>query len=228
MIHITPELQMLRAKIEVGAPHPAAIFVTSAVAGDGKTLTAFGLAACLGKAGHRTVLINADSRAIAPNERRRPPELRSLEEGDVKRFCRPSKHGAFSTITLASEATEGSRHAIERLVGRLRSEFEYVIVDTNALPESNLAVYFAQMVDAIIVTVCIGRPKTPADLTLIRSLDDAPATMLGVVAVTKTAIAEFAARRYDVIQKPEAMQVPAALIAPTANDDFRSRAVVPG
>jgi cellulose biosynthesis protein BcsQ len=228
MIHITPELQMLRAKIEVGAPHPAAIFVTSALPGDGKTLTAFGLAACLGKAGHRTVLINADSSATAPNERRRPPDLRSLENAEVKRFCRPSKHGAFSTITLASEATEGSRHAIEGLVNKLRNEFEYVIVDTNALPESNLAVYFAQMADAIIVTVCIRRAKTPADLVLIRSLEESPATMLGVVAVARTAIADFAARRHDSIQTRQESLVPTLSAAAPSSDNFKARAVVPG
>jgi Mrp family chromosome partitioning ATPase len=215
---------MLRAKIEVGAPHPAAIFVTSAVAGDGKTLTAFGLAACLGKAGHRTVLVNADANAVGPNERRRPPDLRALAEGEIKRFCRPSKHGAFSTITLASEnATEGSRHAIEQIVAKLRNEFEYTIIDTNALPESNLAVYFAQSADAVIVSVCLGRPKSKADLALIRSIDDIPAAMLGVVGVTRGAIAEFAARRYDTIAVFQEALVPAA-----TTEDFRARAVVPG
>ena len=83
------QVQLLRSRVEADLGKPAVVMVTSALPGDGKTLTAHSLAMSFGRSGHRVALAGpaaagADPRCVSivglpPEEGRAVrPELMGL------------------------------------------------------------------------------------------------------------------------------------------------------
>jgi len=174
--HLTAKYQLLRARIESDLASPAVILVTSALPGDGKSVTASGLADSLARVGRRVVLVDdgAASRAFG-------------QSADA------SETAAFPIVSLPLDARDPSAQSdtIGAFVRGLRKKFEFAIIDGAAFTRSSVPVVLAGLADGVLLTVRLGRAHSEDDLLMCRTLEPAKANVLGVVAVSSETIAAF-------------------------------------
>lgn len=171
------QLEILRARVEASVDRPGVVMVTSAVPGDGKSLTAYGLAERLSAAGRRVALIDfAGLRASRDFLR---DESRSVR--------------AFAVLSLGDENTPSapSPEQVKQFVRNLREKFDYVVIDSKPLLLSRAAIILAGSADGILVSVRQGRASSAADVSLVEALELGGARMIGVVAVTQNDIAKY-------------------------------------
>ena len=153
-----------------GDRFPASILVTSAGAGDGKTLTAVNLAIALSSAGLNVTLVDAD----LPR-----PMVGTIfnvvghRDGVVHLLNNPNatRTGAVAAplharlqLLLASEEQIHELHLFEtprvkQLLDRLGRESDVVVVDSPPLPEVAEAVAFAEACEAVVLCVRIGHTR---------------------------------------------------------------------
>jgi hypothetical protein len=157
------------------------MMITSAQAGDGKSVTAFGLAESLAKAGHHTALV-VDRAAV------RTPEEMGVEFDAGKRL---------SIVSIPKELSTGSpsREALGAYFDRLRSKNAYTIIDAEPLLRSSVAMQLASIVDGVLMSVRIGRAATEYDELMVRALKRAKANVFGAIAVSEDSIADFMSLR---------------------------------
>ncbi len=193
----------LRARIEATFSEPVIIVVTSAQRGDGKTATAFGLAGSLAQADHRVLLVdaNADSPTLPRTHRIANlgghPDISKLSFSST-----PVAGQRFEGASLADDRIESvtSMENIRSAAFDLRTRFDFVIVDTCQLPKSDLAVFFATVADATLLTLRLGRLPSAADEETIKMLTRVGASVLGVLTVRQSLIRDFKAKRQEVVQ----------------------------
>jgi Mrp family chromosome partitioning ATPase len=164
------QVQLLRSRVEADLGKPAVVMVTSALPGDGKTLTAHSLAMSFGRSGHRVALagpaaIGADPRCVSVVGL--PPE-----EGRV---------------------TERDR--LVEFIEKARSEYDYTVVDAGTFLRSNTAMALAPLVDGILLTVRVGRAPSDDDELLVRTIDHSRGRIVGVVVTDAKAIEDFERER---------------------------------
>lgn len=172
------QFEFLRAHVESIAPPSTSIMLTSAKVGDGKSLTAHGLAERLADSGRRVALV----------------EFRPLDGSKSGKLDEVQKRRSYPILRLPFEE-EGSGVATPVLrakIDELRAAYEYTIIDSQPLLKSRIATVLAGIVDAIIVTVRLGRTADTDDTTLVQALGRADANVLGVVAAAAYDIAAFA------------------------------------
>jgi len=153
-----------------GDRFPASILVTSAGAGDGKTLTAVNLAIALSSAGLNVTLLDAD----LPR-----PMIGTIfnivghRDGVVHLLNNPNapQTGAVAAplharlqLLLASEEQMHELHLfdtqrVKQLLDRLGRESDVVVVDSPPLPEVAEAVAFADACEAVLLCVRIGHTR---------------------------------------------------------------------
>jgi capsular exopolysaccharide synthesis family protein len=153
------------------------VMVSSAVSGDGKTLTSTNLALTLSESYRRRVLlIDADLRRPSVHEVFQVKNQNGLTEclaAETERRLPLIQASPYLSLLLAgrpdsdpmSGLTSGRMH---RLIGEAAATFDWVIIDTPPvvlLPDANL---LAAMVDAAILV--IGAGKTPYKL-ITRAVD---------------------------------------------------------
>lgn len=173
------QLEFLRAHVESVVERSSVIMITSAKPGDGKSLAAHGIAERLADTGLRVVLISfapLDADAKDANGRER---LRSYP---------------IVTLPYEDESSPIATQALRAKIEDLRTKFEYTIIDGAPLLRSRIATLLASMVDAILVTVRLGRSSDRDDTALVDSLHRTDSSVLGVVAVSAKDIVEFASR----------------------------------
>jgi len=174
------EFQLLRAYIEREIPERAVVLVTSAKAGDGKSLTAYSLADCLARSGRRTALVDATAKgslALPPAERGNP-------DLDLAVY-----------VPMPKPQSPLSREATRQFVEEVRSSHEFTIIDSAALLSNEMAMALAQAVDGVLLAVRVGRAPSDIDELTVRMLDRTGARVLGVVAAAPQAIDRFDRRR---------------------------------
>ncbi|MBD5654025.1 MAG: hypothetical protein IAI50_02450 [Candidatus Eremiobacteraeota bacterium] len=167
------------------------IMVTSAQAGDGKSVTAYSLARCLAEAGHRIALVGA------------PSGVRNAPEGGPTLLPMPSpERGRF-------------REATSEFLSSSRSTYDYTILDTAPLLEDTLALALSGVVDGVLVAVRMGRAPTEDDESMMRIIEQSNGRVLGIVAALPEAIDDFEQRRTGgSLREPQARRpVPAAGVA---------------
>jgi Mrp family chromosome partitioning ATPase len=155
------QFRALRGRIETTLPEHAVIAVTSALQGDGASVTAAGLAEALKGAGYRCVLVDARGEfgdadpAIAYDFRLSPPSGMTISRGFALSAFR-----------------------------QLRSEADYIVVDTPPSSIDGSALVTCSAADAILVTIRSGRRQAEADQQLSEILGSAGNTVLGIVLVS--------------------------------------------
>jgi Mrp family chromosome partitioning ATPase len=193
----------LRARIEATFSDPVIIAITSAARGDGKTATAFGLAESLANADHRVLLVDANFDVpTLPRIHRLPSLGGQVDVAKVSRYATTVAGQRFAGVSLADERLEFglSMEKIKAAALDMRAHFDFVVVDTAPLLQSDLAVFFATVADGALVTVRLGRLPLGADTEAVKTLNRVGANMLGVLTVTPGMIKAFNAQREDVIQ----------------------------
>lgn len=171
------QFEILRARVEASVERPGSIMVTSAVPGDGKSLTAYGLAERLSAAGRRVALI--DFAGLHVSRDRPRDEVRSAR--------------AFPVLSLGDESVSStpSPEQVKNFVRDARKRFDYIIIDAKPLLESRAAIVLASSVDGILVSVRYGRASGAADASLVQALERGGARMIGVVAATQSDIEKY-------------------------------------
>lgn len=198
------DFRSLRNRIESEIQAPALVFVTSATERDGASFTARGLAESLGKTHQRAVLMTTDGTVATPVEslsehqsswgRRAGDRLEPRRQAELG--------GGFSVVTIAAErAATMSRSAVAALVQRLRSEYDYVVVDAADLPKNSFNLLLLSSADATLITFRSGRSQQPADRAMLDILERAEAKVLGVVMTEESEVDTF-------IRGDEAVVVP--------------------
>jgi len=172
------QYRMLRHAIERACPAPSSrvIAVTSAVAGDGKTLTAVNLAATIGRGGQsRVLLIDADFRRPSVSRVLGRPGAHSgwgfagaVENGKLSLDQVVWRINAFNLAVATSGRPRNDTYELltsprfGELIQQAREKFDFIILDTPPVlpaPDSRL---LAEVIDGYVIVV--GADKTPRKL----------------------------------------------------------------
>jgi Mrp family chromosome partitioning ATPase len=153
---LSRQAQLLSARIEAGFSKPAVVMITSACAGDGKSLTAYLLAASLEKYNRRVSLMEI-----------------------------PNEEGA-------------SREHLSAFVEKMRSNYDFTVIDAATFLKNNTVLSLAPLVDGILVVVRIGRTPIVDDESMVGILEEFGGNVVGVVATEADAIANFARARGEI------------------------------
>ena len=149
---------------------PSTILVTSACAGDGKTLTAVNLAIALSSSGLRVTLVDADLprpmvATIFNVPGHRNGVVRLLRDPDASGTgtIDAPLHERLKLLLSSQEQMHDlqlldSRRA-EQLVARLQRESDVVVIDSPPLPEVAEALAFADVAEAVLVCVRVGHTR---------------------------------------------------------------------
>jgi tyrosine-protein kinase Etk/Wzc len=174
-----------------GATRPCkTIVVTSPGPSEGKSTVSVNLAASLAKAGHKTLLIDADLRAPVLHSifghQRKPgfTDLVAFEEPSPNTISQAKLENLYcltSGTIPPSPADVLIAPETDRLLERLKKEYDYIVLDTPpALLAADTAVLAAK-VDAVLLVVKAGSTTQPAFENTLGHLSHSGGTLLGVV-----------------------------------------------
>ena len=189
----------LRARLTSGRDErfPESILITSAMPGEGKTMTSVNLAIGLSTAGMRVILVDGDLRrpmvATLFGVATRPRGFASvlMGESSVEESLVPAPgHGDGLRLLLASpehahlvDLLDPER--VERVLAELRLSADVVVIDSPPLTEVADALTLADEVDAIIVAVRLGRTRRDRLNELRRVLAQRSVSPVGFVVTTR-------------------------------------------
>jgi polysaccharide biosynthesis transport protein len=172
------------------------VLVTSAVQGEGKTMTSVNLAIALAASGQRVVLVDGDLRRPMVG---RVFGVRSESDGfadllfgesDPEDVLVPAPgYGDQLRLLLAGsnrplDLLEPGR--IKSMLDRLRAESDIIVIDSPALMEFADATALAKAVDAVLIAVRIGRTRRDKLDELRRRLAQQEIEAVGVVVTGRT------------------------------------------
>ena len=178
---LAAKFALLRLRIEAETQLGSVILITSAKAGDGTSLTAFGLADSLMNADHRVLLVDSVSG---------PRDERSADAANAE-VCRTSLASLAIDEALLRVEQSGLRERISAFVGRTREEFDYTIIDGGQLMSDSVSLLLGGIVDAILISIVYGRPPSEADKIMVEALGYLRTRVLGVVSTSSESIAAF-------------------------------------
>ena len=186
---LSNQFQALRSQIEAVLKQHSVIAITSAASGDGKSLTAFGLASHMTKAGHRCVLV--DGNTVDRTAHALGSRLDRADNGTQGTSSTRTVSG-FCEMQLGDEAPGPlSRASVKALFSRLREAYDFAIVDCGVMTINDNALGLCAAADSVLITVRAGRSKLPADQHLVRQLNQSVSAVLGIVHVAPSAIDDF-------------------------------------
>jgi Mrp family chromosome partitioning ATPase len=155
---------VLRATVDSFTAMPAIVLVTSALAGDGKSTVALGLARAFADANVEVALVNGNTD--------RPSKV-AFTEKNLSAVSFPDQPGA---LAVPDEVTPG-------FLERLRERFAVTIVDAGTIAERGTTLQVARIADAVVLAVRQGRRRVKEDEQGIAMLTRVGARLVGVVPV---------------------------------------------
>jgi capsular exopolysaccharide synthesis family protein len=200
-------LRQLRTNLQfLDAAHPARVIViTSAVAGEGKSLVALNLALVTAEAGRSVVVIEADLRKPRISDLLgldRSVGLSTVLAGQASYEDAVQRWGSTRLDVLSSgmpppnpsELIDSAR--MTELIEGLRELYDMVVIDTPPLVPVTDAAIIAAQVDGAVLVIRHGRTRRGHLRTAIASLDAVHARLLGGV-MNMTALRRADRRGYD-------------------------------
>lgn len=192
--------RMLQANLRYfeGGRSLASVAVCSALPGEGKTTTAYNLAAAVAAAGSRVVLVEADMRRPVMARRygaRATPGLGELLSGErtsgvVQRVSAPGLNGGGASFDLvvageprpnAAELAQSER--LRWLIKEMERRYDLVVVDTPAMATYSDAIPLVKWVHGVLLVTNIGLSTRSQTAELHDRLRHLNAPVLGVVAM---------------------------------------------
>jgi capsular exopolysaccharide synthesis family protein len=174
---------------------PKTILFTSAIAGEGKTVTASATALAFAQTGARTLLIDADLRGPRCHRIFKTPTAPGLSEvlvGRIHPLGAPRRIdtwpeqdykglfliGAGQSVPNPAELLTSLR--MFETIQTLSDEFDFTLIDAAPYASASDTAGLARMVEGVVVVVAIGTPKR-AIRAVCERFSDAGAKVLGVV-----------------------------------------------
>ncbi len=185
--------ERLRSNLRfVGGRTLKTVTITSALKGEGKTLTAFNLAIASARAGKRTLLIEADlrSRSMAPLLQVTPDVTAAADP--IRYYSRPTDCIRLvpeieNLYILPSPGPQPRSAAIlesselKRLLEEARGRFDFVVLDTPPLRSCNDAKLVVAQTDGMILVTRPGYTEDEPLSETVNDLLDAEVQLLGAV-----------------------------------------------
>jgi non-specific protein-tyrosine kinase len=210
-----------------GSDMPRTILVTSAMPGEGKTMTAVNLSVTMALAGMRVILVDGDLRRpmVAPvfgvAASREGFASLLLGKSDANLVPAPG-HGDRLRLLLASpehahliDLLEPRR--VKRALDELATQADVVIVDSPPLGEVADALPLADEVDAVIVAVRLGYTRRDRLADLRRMLAQQGVSPIGFVVTTLRAPRGRGYYAYrSTMEQRSVTELPAAVVASAA------------
>jgi succinoglycan biosynthesis transport protein ExoP len=170
--------------------HLRIVMITSALAGEGKTSLASHLAASLARAGRRTLLLDSDLRNPTLHrlfDRSRAPGLSELLRGEID-LAGATRDTPIANLWLISAGQADpvalqalALDAIPRIFEQLRSQYDFIVVDScPVLPVAD-ALLVGQHVDAVIFSLLRQVSRLPRVYAAYQRLAVLGIRMLGAV-----------------------------------------------
>ena len=189
----------LRASLTAAGPDggfPRSILVTSAIPGEGKTMTSVNLAITLAHAGERVILVDADLRrpmvATVFGATARSSGLGLLLSGKAAPESALLPAPGHPGLQLLLSSPEHAhlvdllqRQRVEAVLSQLEEYADVIVVDSPPLTEVGDALNLADAVDTIIVSVRLGRSRRDKLDELRRALAQRGVSPAGFVVTTR-------------------------------------------
>jgi polysaccharide biosynthesis transport protein len=177
MDSLQENFRILRIRVEAQTALPAIVVVSASTSGDGTTYVAAGLARAFAEAGHKTLLLEANTA--------RPGVADELEIRPIPPTCtaaglhpRLAEVPGLWVTALRGGPADGT---MRELTARMRNEFAVTVIDAAAIPTSSTALQLSHAADALLVAVRTGRRACAADQELLRLIGDGDVRLLGIV-----------------------------------------------
>lgn len=173
-----------------GGPRPKVILITSALPYEGKSTVAANLARTLAMGGSRVVLIDCDLRRGQLHElmgMQRVPGLPELlrKPSDLDQVLQTNCMPNLTFISRGNQ-TRGTGEVFltpdfDQLLGRLREQFDYVLIDSSPVFAADDAGTIAPKADGTILVVRSSVSRTRAVREALESLYQRQAKILGII-----------------------------------------------
>lgn len=190
----------LRAALAVAGPrggYPETVLITSAIPGEGKTMTSVNLAVTMAVAGHSVILVDGDLRrpmvatvfGVAARRHGFASLLLGRASTDDVLVSAPGYGDRLRILVAGPEQSrlvdvlEPSR--VESALAQLKQSADIVIVDSPPLTEVADALALADAVDAVIVSVRLGYSRRNKLTELRRMLAQQGISPVGFVVTTR-------------------------------------------
>lgn len=185
--------RILRANLGVERPTadaPRSILVTSAIQGEGKTMTSVNLAIVLAAGGHRVILVDGDlhrpmvARVFECDHPAGFTDLLSERASVFEVLVDSGKFGDRLRLVLTGRQRPPDLLEVARIrpaIENLESAGDVIIIDSPALTEFADAITLARAVDAVIIAVQFGRSRRDRYREIVELLRDRKITPVGVV-----------------------------------------------
>ncbi len=178
----------LRNSIINAAEDSKVIMITSAAPGEGKTSVSSNLAISLAMMNKRVIIVDADIRNPNVNFRLwQETEKKMPETDDIELITPYAVNDKVSLDVLNFNSRKYSLWQIfdidrmRKLIGRLREEYEYVIIDTSPLGITSEPSLVAEVSDAAILVVKQDMVRTTRIISVLDILQSANVKILGCV-----------------------------------------------
>jgi polysaccharide biosynthesis transport protein len=182
-------IRNLRTFLAISAPKAKVIAVTSAVPGEGKTLTSVCLARMFAASGARVVLLDADLRRASASKFFPKPKFGIAEIVDRSvpiehALIHDSKSGIWFLSGSAAHEISGelfSSHRTDELIQALAQQFDKVIIDTSPLLGFADARILASKADCVLHVVHWDKTPTTIVHAAVEILRQSHARVAGIV-----------------------------------------------
>jgi len=207
---------------------PKVLLVTSAVPGEGKTVTAVSLARLAARHGRRVIIVDADFRrpSVASTmkltspiggiadvlDRRLSLEQCIVADGRSQAFVLPG------ATTPGNPSDLMTSDALRHLIATLRGKFDLVIIDSAPLVPVHDTLLISQLSDAALFVTHAGKTPRDALTAALRSLKSTKTPVLGVALTRMKEDPRYAYHDYLYGARPRIASSTAgqrALVAPT-------------
>src|SRR5581483_10937474 len=171
-----------------GGP-PRTALITSAVKGDGKTITAVNLATMLAMTHKKVVLVDADLRLPRCHDLFALDNFFGLTEvltgaRELRDTIRPTEIEGLDILTSGEIPPNPSEllgsERMRAVLGELEGMYDYVIIDSTPVMQTSESALLASLVDGVIIVARSDSPKQQVRSALAR-LQYARAKILGLV-----------------------------------------------